>query len=471
MWRDEVQAFMLSAASSTPLDLFAKLKYEGHPGLWQLLLWLITRFTTDPISMQVAHLLVALGIWLLIWRASPFKQYEKLLLLLSYYLFWEYFILSRNYAIGVLLGFGFVALSLHRPEGRFWPWVLLGLLANTSVFATIWSFGLAGLFAVRNRTEWRALLPGATIYVGLTLLAIATIMPAPDASPQGDASFDIGRLDIAVRFVIGAFFPLVWPFVADTLTFIGGSAAKLAPVLINPVKALSKLVQASPGLTALVLILPILACWSIVRDRLLVATYAAVIIGIMLFAEIWDHSGGSRHYGFLFIALIGTVWMWRAKSKPNAWVWIGLLAVNALGGIATLSSELRPYSQSRNAADWLEQHHLRDEFLIGSHDVNVSPVAGYLRRPIYYLECECFGTYVKWSNARTASLRQDEFPARVARALEAEHKNTAIVIVSPPFHLAEQNFMPHLAFEPIKQFPNAIMEKYVVYRVTKQGLN
>ena len=68
MWRDELQAFMLAAASQTPLDLFAKLKYgaEGHPGLWYLLLWLVTRFTTDPIWMQASQLLIAIAIWLLI---------------------------------------------------------------------------------------------------------------------------------------------------------------------------------------------------------------------------------------------------------------------------------------------------------------------------------------------------------------------------------------------------------------------
>jgi hypothetical protein len=119
---------VLAAASSTPLDLFAKLKYEGHPGLWHLLLWVISRFTSDPIWMQVAHLLIALGIWALIWCASPFKPFEKFLLLLSYYLFGEYFVLSRNYALGVLFGFGFVALWVTRPEQRFWPWVLLGFL-------------------------------------------------------------------------------------------------------------------------------------------------------------------------------------------------------------------------------------------------------------------------------------------------------------------------------------------------------
>ena len=139
MWRDEFQAFMLAAASSTPLDLFAKLKYEGHPGLWHLVLWVITRFTADPLWMQVAQLLIALGIWVLVWRVSPFTKIEKFLLVLSYYLFWEYFVVSRSYGLGVLLGFGFIALQTKRPEQRFWPWVLLGLLANTSVFGTIWS--------------------------------------------------------------------------------------------------------------------------------------------------------------------------------------------------------------------------------------------------------------------------------------------------------------------------------------------
>src|SRR6476469_2194572 len=78
MWRDELQAFMVAAASNTPLDLFAKLKYEGHPGLWHLLLWVVTSFTSDPVWMQILHLAIALGIWTLVWRASPFSKIEKL---------------------------------------------------------------------------------------------------------------------------------------------------------------------------------------------------------------------------------------------------------------------------------------------------------------------------------------------------------------------------------------------------------
>jgi hypothetical protein len=62
----------------------------------------VTRLTTDPVAMQVLHLAIAFGVWVLVWRLSPFRPVGKLFFLLSYYLFWE----CRPYAIGVLLGFG-----------------------------------------------------------------------------------------------------------------------------------------------------------------------------------------------------------------------------------------------------------------------------------------------------------------------------------------------------------------------------
>ena len=249
MWRDELQAFMVAAASNTPLDLFAKLKYEGHPGLWHLLLWVITRFTTDPVAMQVLQLVIALGVWVLVWRLSPFRPVGKLLLLLSYYRCWEYFVVSRGYALGVLLGFSFVALQAHRPEQRFWPWVLLGLLANTTVFGTIWSFALGLFYALRNRQEWRLMLPGATLYAALAALAIVTMLPASDFTFGGRASAEFSQFDMPLHFAIGAFVPFFSPFVGDVLHRFGGAAADLAasPFVTDPVSQLFPILGGGSG--------------------------------------------------------------------------------------------------------------------------------------------------------------------------------------------------------------------------------
>jgi hypothetical protein len=44
MWLDELQAWLIARDSSSVIDLFKNLKYEGHPGLWHICLYLISRF-------------------------------------------------------------------------------------------------------------------------------------------------------------------------------------------------------------------------------------------------------------------------------------------------------------------------------------------------------------------------------------------------------------------------------------------
>lgn len=472
LWRDEMQAFMLSLSSGSPLDLFAKLKYEGHPGLWHLLLWIVTRVSSDPACMQWLQLAIALGIWVLVWRATPFSIIEKLLLLLSYFLFFEYFVMSRCYALGVLLGFGFIALSLYRPRQRFWPFVLLGLLANCTLFGTIWSMVLAAFFVFKRRENWRGLLPGIAVYAGLAALAVATLVPAPDFKFvfSSQPSFTVNRIDLPLHFVLGAFFPFPLPFTLLSLKWLGGAFAALTKIgfFVDPLGFVFKLAVAYPPLGWTILVLPLGACAAIVRNRMLFLEYAAVYIGILLFAEFWQYPGAARHHGYLFVALVGVVWMAREVAAPVRVLWIVLLVINALGGIATLSSELKPFSQSRNTAKWIERHGLADTFLIGSRDATSSPVSGYLGRPLYYLECECFGSYIKWSTARTPKLSLSEFLDRTARALESQRQDKATVIVSQPFDLENQTLRPNLSFKRVKSMGDALIgdETYRIYALT-----
>ncbi|MCG9132637.1 hypothetical protein J5I95_13245, partial [Candidatus Poribacteria bacterium] len=58
MWRDEIQAWLLARDSTSIFNLFAHLKYEGHPGLWHLCLMPLSRITHSPVVMQMFHLLI-----------------------------------------------------------------------------------------------------------------------------------------------------------------------------------------------------------------------------------------------------------------------------------------------------------------------------------------------------------------------------------------------------------------------------
>ena len=111
--------------------------------------------------------------------------------------------------------------------------------------------------------------------------------------------------------------------------------------------------------------------------------------------------------------------------------------------------------------------HLEDKFLMGSPDWAASSVAGYLQRPIYYLDCECFGTHVVWNEERADFLGRDEMVGRAIQAMTAERKSEGYLIVNYDYRLGRQTTAPDFAFEPIKRFPEAFVadERYVIYRV------
>jgi hypothetical protein len=476
MWRDELQAFMVAGASSTPAELFAKVAYENHPGLWYLLLWVITRFTSDPFFVQVTQLLCAMGLWVLIWHVTPFRPFEKLLLLLSYFLFWEYYIISRPYALMMLLAFGFVALRTNRPDQRFWPWVILGLLANITLFGAIWSIGLAAFFIFQERRQWRSMLVGLAIFAGLFAFSIASMIPPPDYSlAQADPRLEFHHLKKPVRYVVFAFFPFHWPFAPDSLSAFGSIGRELAATEFgsNPANHLVKAISRSPNalpISLIILAAPILACWLIVRNWALTAQYTLIYVGVLLFAQLWQHPGSPRHHGTLFMALVATVWMWRSAVLPARTVspvWIALLAVSAVGGLTTLAADNQPFSQGRNTALWLKRHHLDDALLIASRDYAGSTVAGYLQRPLYYLECECYGTYIAWNRKRNHFLDTEDVVGRVTTVMKAENRNEAYLIYSGSEELQAQAVNPSLSFRPLKRFSNATIrnETYTIYHV------
>lgn len=450
MWRDELQAFMLAAASSNPLELFHNLKFEGHPGLWHLLLWIVTRFAADPIAMQLLHIAIALSVWILIYRFAPFTGTEKLLLVLSYFLFWEYFVLSRSYVLMALFGFGFAALRSSYPKRLFSPWIVLGLLTNTVVFGTIWSMALGAFYVLRTRSRTPAFMAGAAIYGVLLALAVLTMTrSAGESIYQSTPGFDLQGLGRLIYYPLHAFAP---GFDTGTIARIFSAGGRHRVLLI------------------LVLGLPVAMCWVVTRNFVATMEFAAVYVGVLMFALLWHFTGGNRHHGIVFLAFVGAVWANRAAATPvhrKSSAWLTILLINAAGGLTTLSFDMRPHSQGRNVANWIEQNRLSDALIIGSPDAPVSTVAGYLMRPIYYLECECRGTYVVWNSRRQSKLPDDEIVHRILRAIDSSGRNEALLILNRELTPQQETAAPRLLFEPQAKFTGAIRrdENYVVYRV------
>ena len=150
MWRDETLAWMIVRTAHSPAGLFAALHYDGHPGLWHLLLWPATWVTTDPVAIKVVHAPIGLAIIGLVALASPFSRLERVLILGGYYLGFEYLVISRNYAIGILLALLHAQARVRAPDKVLLNSALLALMANTNVYAAIFS-GVLALDYARER--------------------------------------------------------------------------------------------------------------------------------------------------------------------------------------------------------------------------------------------------------------------------------------------------------------------------------
>ena len=105
MWRDELQAWLLARDSATVIELFQNLKYEYHQSLWYLLLFPLTRMFDMPEAMQYLNVSIATAAIYIMAKYSPFSLMQKTFLAFSYFLFYEYAFIARNYALTVFFIF------------------------------------------------------------------------------------------------------------------------------------------------------------------------------------------------------------------------------------------------------------------------------------------------------------------------------------------------------------------------------
>jgi hypothetical protein len=121
--------------------------------------------------VQVVHAVIALSLIGAIGLFSPFSRLERVLLLASYFVLYEYTVISRNYGIGFLIAL--IYAQMRDPAHRVYlNACLLGLLANTNMFAFILSGAFAFEYAVellssaagKSRAAFAAALPPAMLY-------------------------------------------------------------------------------------------------------------------------------------------------------------------------------------------------------------------------------------------------------------------------------------------------------------------
>jgi hypothetical protein len=466
MWRDEINVWLIVRDSPDFVTLFQNIKYEGHPPLWYLSLYGLVQFTHDPVAMQLFHLLLAVGGAFLFVRYAPFPLWQRVLFLFGYLPFYEYLLISRNYAYGTLFLLLFCAVYGRRPD-RYLPLAgVLFLLANTNAYGLLLSFSLGVALAVEYFWSKRAskapgeFAAGAALWLAGLATSALVIAPPRDSTLAGGASgwtltFDANHFFTALSRIWSGYITVLVPNDAHAWEMVLFSVPALAMV------AFGALVMARHPIA--------LTFYLIATFGIFALTYARFI-------------GAPRHFGHFWVALVVGLWLaaaapapatdtpptgWGAFAERHKVKFFGFLLICQFAGgvVAYVRDWLVPYSASRQAAEYIRANGLDRLPIVGSRDYAVSPICGYLDRQIYYPESRSLRSFVLFNGTRDGEVGDPQILEQVSELT----KRTPELLLIVNHELTGAR--PELTVAPLTQFTNSFIneEVYFLYRVGRKG--
>lgn len=384
MWFDELQAWNIARASHSLGDLVTNLRYEGHPPLWYLALYGITRFTGDPRAMQVLAWGGVVAVDGLILFRSPFPVPARVALVAGYFFAFEYSVIARSYGLGLLLlVVALGALGRDRPRWAM-ATVALALLAWTSLAGGV----LAGSIAVVVAGRWwsRRDDRGAVTCAGVTLsaAAIAALLCVP---PSDFHSFSLGIPNSTSEY----FSP------TRLAAALGGTWRGLVPVPVGVGRWNTNVIDQLGGVwiqAVVSLALVVLVAWVLRPYRIAFSLWIVGAVAYVVFSVVVVLPDRAHYAGAFFLLFVACAWLAYAAPGggppvPARWsaglpaVLVLVLAAQIVTTLAILpDATTRPFAPDRTLAEAAAGAGLARDVVSGQ-DFDGATISGYLDEPVY----------------------------------------------------------------------------------------
>lgn len=382
LWKDEWQAWFVARDKSIG-EILSFLYYEGHPALWYLYLkaftWIPSVFEILPeyVIMSAHTILVAAYLYVLIIRFK-LPLWLKLLSLCTYFVFFEYGLISRGYAFVILLGF--IAAILIRENKTDKPafGITLLLLCHTEVYGVFMALAL-GLFSLMQ-SGWSlsSPLPRFTGYLtGGVLLFIISVFPRsaghvartqPGAPGYFEQFLNSFQGNLSNTFLIGA--------TPDT----GAYGWSVTGILLS------------------MLVLAVLV-FLFKNDRKILITAGFFLSMMVLFGTLF-FSGGVRQWGMsfvFFLMLLEISSILNDKRIIYQIVPAIFMLFAAIHGFRAVKTQFDiPFTNAKQAGHFIRENVPEKVPVVGINKFEITPVIGYAGRPFYELPDGVPFTYFRW---------------------------------------------------------------------------
>jgi hypothetical protein len=480
MWLDEAQHILLAKNSASINELIYNVRYEGHPLLWNILLFFITHITADYIYVQVFHILITASCIYLISKYAPFSNKVKTLICFGYFMLYEYSILTRNYSLSLLFILLVVIQIGEKQRNYLYLFSLLTILFNTHLFSSI--ICLAFVVIVWKDFSKQSLtikILSLIIFLSGVSFCLYNIIPPNDHfmnELNSDGLFSNSRIRKALGSIVVGVFPVADIFKSNYW---------------NNNLIVEHMTRFSMLLGILLFTLPFYLFGH--RKKSLFIFYGSSIL-IFLFIYLSPLHVANRHGGFFSVLLLISVWFSKTLKQDSllptkldlkvdrlnqklTHLFFGtVLIVQFLSGISFFYLDVvGDFSSSKKTGRFLNETIPEGQLIVLSPFSSGPALSLYSKHKLFYMESNNFGTFCKW-NANTSSLTDSMFLNRIDSLLSGRQQVILIITSESKIKsLILENKLTQstnrLQVTPLADFKNATIksEWYFVYSVSKKN--
>jgi len=465
IWLDEAHHFVLARDSTTLGDLYFNNRYEGHPLLWNFLLWCMCKLFPFVISMQLLHLGIATASAAIVLWYAPFKIYQKVLLCFSYFLFYEYTIISRNYAISIFLIF--LCLSqIHKTKKNYALLLfLLALLANTHLFSLVFSVAIFIYLLSLNNSRIELLKPKQN-FIYLLLYIVAVLFALSFAKvPSDHFLFNYNSDKLLSIKRIGKAFSICWK-----------SLFHLQP--FNEFNLWNKnwLIEYSKNLgTIAALVAWIIPYFIFKEQKKILVFFYGISLCICAFVFISPLIVAVRHSGFIFIAFVISYWLLTANKegvqhkKSEIIFEIILVQLCISSFIMFKHDNIYAFSGGKKTSAYIQSIDPNNETKIVCQNTAIPVISSYTGNKLVEINTLKESSFCHWNN-HPFQLNYITINKQLIKYIEHNNLDTLIYIALDKLNLSQLNNNNSLKYRLLNSETNSIVkpENYYVYVAKKK---
>jgi hypothetical protein len=389
-WGDEVHSWNISKASDSYADLIHNSRYEGHPPTWYTVMWTISKFTHNFSAVQVVQASIAACVVFVLLFFSPFPLFVRAMMPFGYYFLYEYAVLSRNYAIGVLAAM--CLCFIMRRSFRFklpLYYLLLLIMSNTHLLALILA-GCLHLYFLIYTVERKGSLKAAALHVvlGALIFLPAVYFIFPPADSQLKVQYWVERWNTEnikasgqapLRSLIPV--PAWWKHHSWNSQFLLDAENK--SIVLNFFIALAVLAA---------------SFFILNENKKSLTVFTANFLLSMLIAITAFPLTSGRYAGYIFIGFVAAYWLYCYEANINRsgkWLLSGLLVIQVVAGVISVAKDIKyPFSHANRVNELIQQVPDNGNAVCDYWALNT--IAAFADRPFYCVDLQKETSFLLW---------------------------------------------------------------------------